>query len=52
VILPARNEKDLEEVPEQVRKEMQFLFVDTIDEVLQHALEPAASAQRRAAASL
>ncbi len=49
VILPARNEKDLEEVPEHVRKEMQFIFVDTVDEVLQHALEPAAAAHRRAA---
>lgn len=49
VILPARNKKDLEEIPEHVRKEMTFIFVETIDEVLQHALEPAATAQRRAA---
>jgi len=40
VILPKRNEKDLEDVPTTVRAEMQFFFVDTIDEVLQHALEP------------
>jgi len=40
VILPKRNEKDLEDVPESVRREMQFIFVDTIDEVLEHALEP------------
>ena len=41
VILPKRNEKDLEDVPEDVRKEMRFEFVDTIDEVLDVALEPA-----------
>ncbi|GBD27620.1 Lon protease 2 [bacterium HR30] len=50
VILPKRNEKDLEEVPESVRKEMNFVFVETIDEVLRYALEPAAAAQKRAAA--
>ena len=39
VILPKRNEKDLEDVPDAVRSEMQFIFVETIDELLQHALE-------------
>ncbi|MCK6555581.1 endopeptidase La [Candidatus Binatia bacterium] len=42
VILPKRNEKDLEDVPNTVRDQMQFLFVDTIEEVLKHALEPQA----------
>src|SRR5262249_2425424 len=40
VILPKLNEKDLEDVPEKVRQEMTFDFVDTIDEVLERALEP------------
>jgi ATP-dependent Lon protease len=43
VILPKRNEKDLEDVPEKVRQEMTFEFVDTIDEVLERALEPASA---------
>jgi ATP-dependent Lon protease len=52
VILPRRNEKDLEDVPEPVRKALQFVFVETVDEVLEHALEPAATERdRRAAAS-
>jgi len=38
IILPKRNEKDLEDIPDAVRHEMQFLFVDTIDDVLTHAL--------------
>ncbi|HJY79546.1 MAG TPA: endopeptidase La [Candidatus Binatia bacterium] len=42
VILPKRNEKDLEDVPANVRSELQFRFVETIDEVLDWALEPAA----------
>jgi ATP-dependent Lon protease len=40
VILPKRNEKDLAEVPAAVRAEMQFDCVETIDEVLDRALEP------------
>jgi ATP-dependent Lon protease len=41
VILPKRNESDLEELPEEVRKSMKFVFVETVDEVLKAALEPA-----------
>ncbi|TMK81223.1 MAG: endopeptidase La [Actinobacteria bacterium] len=40
VILPRRNEGDLDDVPEQVRTEITFHPVDTIDEVLAIALEP------------
>jgi len=40
VILPKRNEKDLEDVPEAIRKAMRFIFVDSIDQVIEHALEP------------
>jgi ATP-dependent Lon protease len=39
VILPKRNESDLEELPEEVRKSMKFIFVETVDEVLNAALE-------------
>jgi ATP-dependent Lon protease len=46
VILPKRNEKDLEDVPEKVRQEMTFEFVDTIDEVLERALEPHGDVER------
>jgi ATP-dependent Lon protease len=41
VILPARNEADLDDVPESCRDEMTFHIVNTIDEVLDKALEPA-----------
>jgi ATP-dependent Lon protease len=39
VILPKRNEGDLDDVPEQVRDEMTFHPVETIDEVLAFALD-------------
>jgi len=41
VILPERNRGDLEDVPEDVREQMKFHPVMTIDEVLSLALEPA-----------
>ena len=41
VILPKDNEKDLAEVPENLRTAMKLHFVDTMDQVLQIALESA-----------
>lgn len=38
VIIPRRNEKDLEEIPKELRKKINFIFVDHIDEVLKVAL--------------
>ncbi len=43
VILPMRNEGDLDDVPEQIREEMTFHLASSIDEVLAWALEPADS---------
>jgi ATP-dependent Lon protease len=42
IVLPRRNEKDLEDVPEAVRGAMRFVFVERMDEVLEQALEPRA----------
>jgi ATP-dependent Lon protease len=41
VILPKRNEVDLEDVPEDVRDSMDFIFADTVDDVLNAALSSA-----------
>ena len=38
LILPRHNEKDLEDIPPELRKHLHFIFVDTIDEVLASAL--------------
>ena len=39
VIWPLANRKDLDELPKEVREKVEIKFVDTIDEVLAHALE-------------
>jgi ATP-dependent Lon protease len=44
VILPKRNEGDLDDVPEQVRDEMTFHLAESVDEVLAWALEPLSDA--------
>jgi ATP-dependent Lon protease len=43
VILPERNRGDLDDVPADVRASMTFHLAMTIDEVLEHALEPVAN---------
>jgi ATP-dependent Lon protease len=48
VILPARNRRDLEDIPESVRKRLEFVWAERIEDVLARALEEAPA--RRAAA--
>jgi ATP-dependent Lon protease len=48
VILPRRNERDVEDVPPELRRELAFLFVDDAEEVLRHALTPAVEEMARA----
>ena len=38
IIIPKKNVKDLEEIPENIRNEIKFIPVETVDEVLKHAL--------------
>ena len=45
VVIPERNRGDLDDVPEEVRERMTFHPVLSIDEVLELALEPVASAR-------
>jgi ATP-dependent Lon protease len=47
VILPKRNDADLEDLPEEVLGELKFIFVDTIDEALEAALEPISKPRRK-----
>ena len=41
IILPKRNEADLEDLPKEVLEEIEFVFVDTVDQVINAALETA-----------
>jgi ATP-dependent Lon protease len=48
VILPRRNEPDVEDVPAEIRRDVRFVFVDDAAEVLRQALTPAADVPRAA----
>ena len=55
VIIPERNRKDLEDMPETIKNKMEFIFVNTVDDVLDVALVkkvltkgPAAKALKKA----
>jgi ATP-dependent Lon protease len=50
VILPAPNRRDLEDLPEEVRNDLRFVFVDHVRQVFDEALrepKPAAKAARK-----
>jgi len=40
VILPKRNEKDLEEIPKHLLRGIQFVFAETMDDVIKASLRP------------
>lgn len=46
VIIPKRNEKDLEDIPKYVKKDMEFILVEKMDEVLQIALKETKKTRR------
>jgi ATP-dependent Lon protease len=41
VLLPLRNRKDLEEVPENARSKLRFVWLDRVEEAVKEALQPA-----------
>ena len=47
VIVPARNEKDMPDIPDEVKQNLKFHFVNNVDEVLAVALGPTPSAAER-----
>ena len=49
VMLPARNRKDFEDIPEEVRQQLTFVWLERVDEAVSAALEPAGPAKARAA---
>ncbi len=49
VMLPARNQKDFEDIPEEVRRQLTFVWLERVDEAAAAALE-AATAGRPAVA--
>ena len=52
IILPRKNEKDLEEIPERIRNEMNFKFIQRMDEAIEFALKhPETHSEEREAIS-
>jgi ATP-dependent Lon protease len=51
VMLPARNRKDFEDIPEEARKKLEFIWLEQVDEAVSSALEPEAPAGRHSALS-
>ena len=49
IIIPRRNESDVEDVPDEIKKAMKLIYVDTVDEVIEAALVPAKKNGRSAA---
>jgi ATP-dependent Lon protease len=47
IILPKRNALDVEDVPEEVRKTMTFVFAESVNEVLEAALEKPAKSPKK-----
>ncbi len=43
VVLPVRNQADLEDIPQEVRQQIEFVFVETVEDVLAIALDDAPS---------
>ncbi len=50
VILPARNRRDYEEIPEAARNALRFIWAERVEEVIEAALEPAAASALEPAA--
>jgi ATP-dependent Lon protease len=48
VIVPRRNKKDLEDIPKYIKKDMEFIFADTMDQVLKVALKGGGKAKTTA----
>ncbi|MEK7238851.1 MAG: endopeptidase La [Nitrospirota bacterium] len=38
IIIPKRNKKDIEDIPKYIKKDMEFIFAETMDDVLKNAL--------------
>ena len=52
VILPKRNKMDLDDVPDEIKKVMKFVYADTMDDVLSAALEPAKKVAKKPASGI
>jgi ATP-dependent Lon protease len=50
VMLPARNRKDYEDIPEEARRQIEFVWLERVDDAVNAALEPARPSEDESAA--
>ena len=43
VMLPARNRRDYDDIPEEVRNKLEFVWLERVEEAVAQALQPAAA---------
>ncbi|MCC6868927.1 MAG: endopeptidase La [Burkholderiales bacterium] len=51
VLLPARNRRDVEEIPADAREQLSFHYVESVDDALQQAIDPTAPTAPAASAA-
>ena len=44
VMLPARNRRDLEDVPQEAKDKLEFIFIDNVDAAVLNAMAPESAA--------
>jgi ATP-dependent Lon protease len=47
VILPKRNEQDVDDVPDEIRQSMKFIFAESVEDVIDAALEKAKPSKKQ-----
>ena len=52
VILPARNKRDFDDIPDEVRKQLEFVWIDRVDEAVSAAFRTEQSHSSTQAAKL
>ena len=52
VMLPARNRRDYDDIPETARREIEFIWLERVEEAVAAALEPRTPAETAAAPQL
>jgi len=52
VMLPARNRRDYDDIPETARKDMEFVWLERVEEAVANALEPKSAADKAATPQL
>lgn len=51
IIIPARNSKDLEDIPEYIKKDIKYIEVETMDEVIEYSLKGIVSPAKKEASA-